>query len=357
MESSSFQLKQSGLPNDSRVDKTKLARYPTQYDESSIRTDINEAEISTYVRRAAAKAAENNQEYSCLDSLQCDSEVVVEDCPQNECYKNYLNPNIIDQQKLEPSKKVFFDNFKDILTTKSVSSSNSNQNPFQMESESYVQIRSRLDDLLQNRAPPCDQPNKVETQPEPQVNSNACSRGQPNQCDTVVPNDMDCNGQACYKKYLNEDLAPVKKDQKVTPNGMRVKFGEQENFLPLAVASGTTNGSKAAVNNNETTEFQKKYNTLIVNSDISVPQFVDVLVILSEKPIKISLPSLKGPALASTIGKVVSTSNLLIKNLSLCSHTIVASGNNKIDTVRTSVAIEPAGKKTLGAVNDTWILL
>ena len=152
---------------------------------------------------------------------------------------------------------------------------------------------------------------------------------------------------------------------------VRVKFGDlenQETFLPMranAISRHDPNQQEKMISNSNVNrpqpvnseDFQKKFNTLIVNSDISVPAFVDVLVVLSEKPIKISLPSLNGPALASSIGKVVSSSNLLIKNLSLTTHQIVTTGNNKIDTVRSSIAIEPAGKKTLGAINDTWILL
>lgn len=352
MESSSLQLKQSGMKDEPRTVNPALARYPSQFDESSVRTDITEADIQTYLRRAAAKASENN-DLSCYSSFQCDQDTTVEDCPQNECYKQYLDPTFMDQQKLEPSKKIFFENFKDILSTQKAS------NPFQTEPESYVLARNRIDELLQNKKPTCDQlqqsqnlQQQNQTQPP---SDNICSRARPNQCDTVVPNDMDCVGRECYKKYLTGDVVPERKENDMKPNGMRVKFGEQESFFPIKAATSRHEPNHREVSQNN--DFQKKFNTLIVNSDISVPEFVDVLVVLSEKPIKINLPSLNGPTLASSIGKVVSSSNLLIKNLSLTTHQIVASGNNKIDTVRASIAIEPAGKKTLGAINDSWILL
>jgi hypothetical protein len=352
--SSSLQLKQSGMKDDPQPNKPSLARYPSQFDESSVRTDITEADIATYLRRAAAKASEKEYELSCYSSFQCDQDLTAQDCPQNECYKNYLDPNHLDAQKLEPSKKVFFDNLKDVISTPKLS------NAYQNETESYVQIKNRVDDLLQKRAPNCDEPKMVET-PQLPNSDNICSRSRPNECDTVIPNNMDCNGRECYKKYLSDDLMVVQKDksQNKNNNAMRVKIGDHESFLPMkanAVSRHEPNQRENFISN-ESNEFQKKFNTLIVNSDISVPAFVDVLVVISEKPIKISLPSLNGPALASTIGKVVSSSNLLIKNLSLTTHQVVATGNNKIDTVRSSIAIEPAGKKTLGAINDTWILL
>ena len=360
MESSSLHLKQSGMKDEQKTTKPTVVRYPSQFDESSVRTDITEADIATYVRRAAAKAAENN-DLSCYSSFQCDQDTAVEDCPQNQCYKKYIDPTF-DTEKLEPSKKVFFDNFKDIISTSRAS------NPFQTETDSYVLVRNRIDDLLQNRNPTCDSTEQVPSTPQ-QKSDNICSRANPNQCDPILPNDMDCKGRECYKKYLTNELVGPKPNKE--DGAVRVKFGDlenQETFLPMranAISRHDPNQQEKMISNSNVNrpqpvnseDFQKKFNTLIVNSDISVPAFVDVLVVLSEKPIKISLPSLNGPALASSIGKVVSSSNLLIKNLSLTTHQIVTTGNNKIDTVRSSIAIEPAGKKTLGAINDTWILL
>jgi hypothetical protein len=348
---SSLQLKQSGMKDDDQKSKANpgLARYPSQFDESSVRTDITEADIKNYVQRVAVKASENN-DLSCYSSFQCDQDTAVEDCPQNECYKQYLDPTFLDQQKLEPSKKVFFDQFKDIISTQKIS------NPYSDDSESYVQIKNRVEDLLQNKKQTCDAngSEKVEENKN-QSSDNLCSRARPNQCDTIVSNNMDCVGRECYKKYLTGDIIG-KKDETKPANAMRVKFGDAESFLPIKANSVSRNEPNQR-EVSQGSDFQKKFNTLIVNSDISVPSFVDVLVVLSEKPIKITLPSLSGPSLASTVGKVVSSSNLLIKNLSLTTHQIVTSGNNKIDTVRSSIAIEPAGKKTLGAISDTWILL
>jgi hypothetical protein len=369
MESSSLQLKQSGMKDEQNTKKPAFARYPSQFDESSVRTDITEADIVNYVRRAATKAAEKEYDLSCYSSFQCDQDLTVEDCPQNQCYKQYLDPNYLDAQKLEPSKKIFFDALKDVISAPKHAN-------FQDEPDSYVLVKNRVEDLLQNRnSTSCDavqnnQPNASEvTEKQNGSSDNICSRARPNQCDPIVPNDMDCKGRECYKKYLTDGLIIKPQDEKKQPmpNGMRVKFGEQESFLPMKANSVSRHDPNQRENVNfvanvgasrsNDQDFQKKFNTLIVNSDISVPAFVDVLVVLSEKPIKITLPSLQGPSLASTIGKVVSSSNLLIKNLSLTTHQIVATGNNKIDTVRSSIAIEPAGKKTLGAINDTWILL
>jgi hypothetical protein len=316
-----------------KIQKAKASsqRYPTQYDESSVKTDITEADIAQFVKRAAMNA--------CQNKIQCDETEVVEDCPRNECYKNYLDPNYnTETQKMEPSKKTFFDNLKNLI-------SNPSNVAYHDEPESYVVSRNRLDDLLQNRVPPCDV-NKVEDLPIDDKPSGACSLANPNQCDRVAPN-VDCGNRECYKKYLMDDFEEKK-------SGMvRSKF-EEDNFQPKR--ANYSNGASTNISESRVA-YQKKYNTLVVNSDVVVPDFIDVLVVVSENPIKITLPSLTGPSLASSVGKITSASNLLIKNLSLCSHQIHASGNNKIDTVRASVGIEPAGKKVLASVHDSWILL
>ena len=313
----------------------KTSRYPSQYDETSVKTDVTEADIAQYVKRAAMNA--------CQNKVQCDESDVTEDCPQNQCYKNYLDPNV-DQQKMEPSKKSFFDNLKNLI------SNPENAAAYQEEADSYFVSRNRLDDLLQNRNPPCDV-NQVEqpTMDDSNKPTGACSLANPNQCDRVAPN-VDCGNRECYKKYLYDDFT----QEKSKTNGVRARFEEEESYQPRRA----NYSSGVSVNPSENrVAYQKKYNTLVVNSDVVVPDFIDVLVVVSENPIKITLPSLTGPSLTSSVGKITSTSNLLIKNLSLCSHQIHASGNNKIDTVRASVAIEPAGKRTLGAVHDSWILL
>jgi len=369
MESSSTKLlKQSGLSEaPSEKIRSHPQRYPSQYDESSVRTDITEADIMNYVKRVANKAIER-AESQCQNRL-CDEDLTVEDCPQNECYKNYLDPNFIDHQKIDPSKKVFFDNFRDLISSQPVAS-------YQVEPDSYVVAKSRIDELLQNSKPRCDS-NLVETAvlDDMKRSSNGiCSNGTPNGCDQVYPN-VDCGNRECYKKYLTEDIGEKPKEEKNQKQAMRVMFNENDDRKivhtsetynmreivgPNAVS---TNGVKKTTTEyhpnkiSQQTEHQKKYNTLVVNSDIAVPDFIDVLIVVSENPIKITLPQLNGPSLVSSVGNVISTSNLLIKNLSLCSHQIITKGNNKIDTVRSSVAIEPAGKKVLGAVHDTWVLL
>ena len=339
-------LKQSGFSEQpSEKIRTQPQRYPSQYDESSVRTDITEADIMNYVKRVANKANDNAY---CQNKL-CDNDITVEDCPQNECYKNYLNP---EDKKINESKKIFFDNFRDIITSQSIAS-------YQDEPDSYAVAKSRVDDLLTNRQPKCDV-NLVETPLLENINpsNGVCSNANPNGCDRVSPN-IDCGNRECYKKYLADELVVKPKEQE-KPQQMRVRFNETEATFPKVVTAIKTDEYhpiKKIQTNIEKNDFQKKYNTLIVNSDIAVPEFIDVLIVVSEKPIKISLPQLHGPTLASSVGNVTSSSNLLIKNLSLCSHQIVTKGSNRIDTVRTSVAIEPAGKKMLGAVNDSWILL
>jgi hypothetical protein len=366
MESSSIKLlKQSGLSNHpSEKVIPQSQRYPSQYDESSVRTDITEADIMNYVKRVANKAMER-AETQCQTHL-CDEDMTVEDCPQNECYKTYLDPNHMDRQKIDPSKKVFFDNFRDLISSQPAA--------YQEEPDSYVLAKNRIDELLQNVKPRCDT-NLVETPSLDMImNKGTCSNANPNGCDQVYPN-VDCGNRECYKKYLSDEIGQNPKEDKNQKQTVRVMFNENEDTrmvhtssvsLPLkdiVGPSATSNNIKRVTNEfhpnkiSTQADHQKKYNTLVVNNDISVPEFIDVLIVVSEKPIKITLPQLSGPALASTVGNVVATSNLLIKNLSLCSHQIVTKGNNKIDTVRTSVAIEPAGKKVLGAVHDTWVLL
>jgi hypothetical protein len=352
---SSKLLKQSGFsehPSEKNKEHIRAhpQRYPSQYDESSVRTDITEADIMNYVKRVANKANEKNDNAYCQNKL-CDDDVTVEDCPQNQCYKNYLNP---ENQKINESKKIFFDNFKDIITSQPATS-------YQEEPDSYFVAKSRVDDLLANRQPKCDV-NLVETPLLENTNpsNGICSNANPNGCDRVTPN-QDCGNRECYKKYLADDLVSNSKEQQPSQQ-VRVRFNETEANLPRVTVTAIKAEEyhpikKIQTSTAEKTDFQKKYNTLIVNSDIAVPEFIDVLIVVSEKPIKISLPQLQGPTLVSSVGNVTSSSNLLIKNLSLCSHQIVTKGSNKIDTVRTSVAIEPAGKKMLGAVNDSWILL
>lgn len=349
-------LKQSGFTEQpGEKIRSQPQRYPSQYDESSVKTDITEADIMNYVKRVANKVNDNVDNGYCQNKL-CDNDVTVEDCPQNQCYKNYLNPEEngnkkVNGSKVNGSKKVFFDNFKDIITSQPVAS-------YQDEPDSYAVAKSRVDDLLANRQPKCDV-NLVETPllEEMKPSNGVCSGANPNGCDRVYPN-MDCGNRECYKKYLADELVPKPKEQE-TPQQVRVRFNETEATLPkVNVMSIRGPESNKDVNKDgNKNDFQKKYNTLIVNSDIAVPEFIDVLIVVSEKPIKISLPQLQGPSLVSSVGNVTSSSNLLIKNLSLCSHQIITKGSNKIDTVRTSVAIEPAGKKMLGAVNDSWILL
>ena len=345
-------LKQSGFSEQpSEKIRGQPQRYPSQYDESSVRTDITEADIMNYVKRAANKANEKNEENVYCQNKLCDNDLTVEDCPQNQCYKNYLNP---EDKKINESKKVFFDTFKDIITSQPAA--------YQEEQDSYAVAKLRVDDLLANRQPKCDV-NQIETPvvEDSRPSNGVCSNANPNACDRVVPN-VDCGNRECYKKYLADEL--VIKPQENTKQ-MRVQFNDTQVNLPkVSVAHIKSDDyhpikkiQSLSTEKNEKIDFQKKYNTLVVNSDIAVPEFIDVLIVVSEKPIKISLPQLQGPTLASSVGNITSSSNLLIKNLSLCSHQILTKGSNRIDTVRTSIAIEPAGKKMLGAVNDSWILL
>jgi hypothetical protein len=341
-------LKQSGFSEQpSEKIRGQPQRYPSQYDESSVRTDITEADIRNYVQRVAHKANEN---VYCQNKL-CDNDLTVEDCPQNQCYKNYLNP----EEKINESKKVFFDNFKDIITSQPAA--------YQEDQDSYAVAKLRVDDLLINRQPKCDV-NQIETPvvEDSRPSNGICSNATPNACDRVVPN-VDCGNRECYKKYLADELVIKPKEIEPTKQ-VRVQFNETQVNLPkVSVAPIKTDDhsikkiQSLSTEKNEKSDFQKKYNTLVVNNDIAVPEFIDVLIVVSEKPIKISLPQLQGPTLASSVGNITSSSNLLIKNLSLCSHQIITKGTNRIDTVRTSIAIEPAGKKMLGAVNDSWILL
>lgn len=356
MDTSSLKLKQSGLsePGYEKM-KSLPQRYPGQFDDTSAKTDITEADIQTYVRRVAAKAmdrAESRGDYSGPNNY--DTDVTVEDCPQNECYKQYVHGDII--KKLEPSKKIFYDGMKDIISSKPVAYD-------QPEDESYLYSRSRIDELLQNRNPRCDY-NQVEKNADmedlkkAQDNQGVCSHANPNRCDPVVPTE-DCGNRQCYKKYLVDELNPngekIKSNVLNQSGMMRVRFSDTEETL---LTRNFSNKSTEVHPNRvvQKDDFKKKYNTLVVNGDVAVPDFIDVLVVVSEKPIKITLPELSGPSLSSSVGKVASTSNIMIKNLSLCNHQIVTKGNNKIDTVRTSVSIEPAGKKTLGAIHDSWIL-
>jgi hypothetical protein len=356
-------LKQSGFSEQpSEKIRTQPQRYPSQYDESSVRTDITEADIMNYVRRVADKAndkaMENSDNLYCQNKL-CDNDVSVQDCPQNECYKNYLNPGYMEPQKIEmdKSKKIFFENFRDIITSQPVAS-------YQTEPDSYVVAKDRVDELLKNRQPKCDV-NMVETPllEDMRPSNGVCSGANPNGCDRVYPN-VDCGNRECYKKYLVDEfvMKPEEKKEENKPSQMRIKFDETEMMVPRTIASpNRIEEVPFAIRKTETpnqkSDFQKKYNTLVVNKDIAVPDFIDVLIVVSETPIKITLPHLQGPTLISSVGNVTSSSNLLVKNLSLCSHQIMTKGGNKIDTVRTSVSIEPAGKKMLGAVNDSWILL
>ena len=356
MESSSLKLlKQSGL-TDAPTEKIRNQpqRYPSQFDESSVRTDITEADIATYVKRIADKVNEKAADYNFCQNKLCDQQETIEDCPQNACYKDYLDPNRMDKQKIDPSKKVFFDSLKDLITSKPIA--------YQEDINSDAVAKTRIDELLQNRQPRCDYNNLEKPKVEDMKPTNGiCSMVNPNACDKVLPNE-DCGNRECYKKYLMNDILPPKKQEENKPasSTMRVKFNDMESFIaveshPIGIRTSST--AAVASENKLNNDYQKKYNTLVVNSDIMVPEFIDVLVVISEKPIKITLPQLQGPTLASSVGTVTSASNLLIKNLSLCAHQIVTKGSNKIDTVRTSVSIEPAGKKTLGAIHDSWILL
>jgi len=352
MDTSSLKLKQSGLtePGYEKM-KSLPQRYPGQFDDTSAKTDITEADIQTYVRRVAAKAidrAETRGEYSNYETD------VTEDCAQNECYKQYLNGDIV--KKLEPSKKIFYDGLKDIISSKPAA--------YEEDDESDVETRSRIDELLQNRNPRCDY-NQIEKKSEmedlrkAQETQGTCSYANPNRCDPVVPTE-DCGNRQCYKKYLVDELNMGEKNVKnvLTQSGMmRVRFSDTQESPVLIKNVPTNKGTEVHPNRIvQKDDFKKKYNTLVVSSDIAVPDFIDVLVVVSERPIKITLPELSGPSLSSSVGKVATTSNIMIKNLSLCNHQIVTKGNNKIDTVRTSVSIEPAGKKTLGAIHDSWIL-
>jgi hypothetical protein len=330
--------------------KLRSERYPSQYDDASVKTDITEADIQNYVRRVANKKIDET-DYNC-NNLDCDTTDVTEDCPQLGCYKQYLNSDVM--EKMDPSKRVFYDNLKDLISSKT--------SDYREDVDSDAITKSRIDELLENRAPPCDF-NQLENQTQledlkkSQQSEGVCSLANPNQCDRVLPN-VDCGNRECYKQYLSDDLGINKASNGSEPSAMRVRFDDDVVTRNIEIRSKSTklNDSSRSYNQNSG-EFKKRYNTLIVNSDVSVPEFIDVLVVLSENPIKITLPELSGPSLASSVGNVANASNLLIKNLSLCSHQIVTRGNNKIDNVRTSVSVEPAGKKTLGAVYDSWILL
>lgn len=348
MEGSTRMLKQSGMDDKPSVQLNKQSsRYPTQYEDNSIRSEINESEIANYVHRAAnnasTAAAAREQVYSCTNGYMCDLDTTIEDCPQNACYQQYLDPkydilNINDSS----NRRVLFDQMQDVLSTKISYDRDTKLNP----------EKNRLDDLLLNKNIPCDY-NQMERQAQiqdlqkAQNQKGTCNGSNPNACDPSIPNG-DCDTRECYKKYLsdlgigkkvsNKESERKNEDSRVT----RASMKQQYDTMPIANSGG---------------DYKKKYNTLVVNSDVVVPDFIDVLVVMSETPIKIMLPSLNGPKIESTVGKISSTSNLLIKNLSLCSHQIVSDGKNKIDTVRTSVAVEPAGKKTFGAIHDTWILL
>jgi hypothetical protein len=342
-------LKQSGMeddPSDRKVDKSQyLVRYPNQYDEkSATRSDVDESEISRFVNRAASstRIESGNPKpvrVNCMNNNMCDTNKPSEDCPQGQCKDKYMNkkyPNILDVNELDLAKKVFYDNMKELISTKAT-------NPLL---EEVKQIRNPekdlLDELLHKKSFPCDYNyNRVEAQDQIKVpqTGGTCSNSNPNGCDVVLPN-IDCPNRECYKKYLNEE--PLSKYVSQTqPSGIARAKQQIEGEAFMAT----------------TGEFKKKYHTLVVNSDVVVPDFIDVLVVISETPVKIILPNLQGPTIESTVGKVSSTSNLLIKNLSLCSHQIISNEKNKIDTVRTSITVEPAGKKTFGAIHNSWILL
>jgi hypothetical protein len=307
-------LKQSGFSDENGKIKRQPVRYPNQFDEASTRSDINEAEIQNYIRRVANNKEKTDYSF-CSGSQLCDVDDASEDCPQPGCYKKYLDPNyqVLDVNQLDPYKKVFYNEVKDLISNKNITC----QVPDQSPGES---VKKRMDQILSNQ-------------------NGLCSLANPNGCDKTETIE-DCGSRDCFKGYLEED--PIEEYRQ------RISSGNNSNSGPLRVKTGVI-----PVNQ----DYKKRYNTLVVNSDVAVPDFIDVLVVVSETPIKISLPQLQGPNLVSTVGKVSSTSNLLIKNLSLCSHQIVTTGKNKIDTVRTSVTIEPAGKKTLGAIHDSWVLL
>jgi hypothetical protein len=331
-------LKQSGM--DTKPSKHKSnqnSRYPSQYDDHSIQSDVNEKDIQAYLQRAATNNQKAQQIYSCTNNVMCDVDTAVEDCPQNTCYYQYLDPqydNMLDLRDFDTNKRVFYNSMKEIISTKAVGYE---------EDVKLNPEKNRLDELLLDKSIPCDY-NKSERQAQledlrkSQQSQGVCNGSNPNGCDRNITM-MDCPNRECYKKYLTDLNLPVP----AKSSGMDEKYGvlraKQQETQPAS------------------DDYKKKYNTLVVNSDVMVPDFIDVLVVMSETPIKIMLPQLQGPKIESTVGKVSSTSNLLIKNLSLCAHQIVTKGNNKIDTVRTSVSVEPAGKKMLGAVHDTWILM
>jgi len=270
--------------------KPHSRNYPAHYEEDvSVRSEINEKEIANYIQRAANTSSNRDQMFMCTGTLGCDESTVVEDCPQNQCYNQYIDPFQNDENK----QRILFDKMQEILSTKI----------------SYPSEEDAVGGSLVL----------------------SCNGSNPNACDKNTTNE-NCPTKECYKNYIDD----IKKSG-VVPNRASVQTKSVEIVRQE--------------------EHKPKYNTLVVNSDVSVPDFIDVLVVISESPIKITLPTLNGPSIETTVGKVSKTSNLLIKNLSLCSHKIVANGKNKIDTVRTSVAVEPAGKKILGAVHDTWILL
>lgn len=342
MESSSRMLKQSGMDENSKFHhKNQSSRFPSQYDDNSIRSEINDQEIANYVKRAANAAANREEVYSCTNQVMCDVDTTIEDCPQNTCYYQYLDPkyDMLNVNDFDNNKRIFYDQMKDVLSSKVAYQDNQTKlNP----------EKSRLDELLLNRTIPCDY-NQLEKQAQledlqkAQKRQGTCNGSNPNACDLNLPS-VDCPNRECYKKYLS-DVNMVKNDQTNSRSG------------PTKAAAKTMQQIENTGPMNAASDYKKKYNTLVVNSDVVVPDFIDVLVIMSEKPIKIMLPTLNGPKIESTVGKLSSTSNILIKNLSLCSHQIVADGKNKIDTVRSSVSVEPAGKKTFGAIHDTWILL
>jgi hypothetical protein len=315
MESASrTSLKQSGFSEDSEKIKRHSVRYPNQFDDASTRSDINDADIQNFIRRVANNKEKTDYSF-CSGSQLCDTNDTVEDCPQPGCYKKYLNPNyeVLDVNELDPYKKVFYNEVRDLITTKNITCQVPDESPGEA-------VKKRMDKIMNDT-------------------NGLCTLANPNGCDkseTV----QDCGSRGCYKGYLEED--PVEEYRK------RISV-EHKDALPVRAKNGQVSTANQ--------DYKKKYNTLVVNSDVTVPDFIDVLVIVSETPIKITLPQLQGPNLISTVGKVSSTSNLLIKNLSLSSHQIVTTGKNKIDTVRTSVTIEPAGKKTLGAIHDSWVLL
>jgi hypothetical protein len=335
MDSSFRNLKQSGLDEKHSENKPISSRYPSQYEDNSIRSEINDQEIANYVKRAATNAANNGTVYSCTNGVMCDIDTTIEDCPNNQCYNKYLDPvyDMLNINDFDPNKRIFYNQMKDIISTSHAG----------YGSDTDVKEKDRLDELLGNKNIPCDY-NQMERQAQlqdlqkAQRNQGVCNGSNPNACDQNVQV-LDCPNRECYKKYLS-DLNITKKVNTYNPQ--------------VGIAHTKQYESGPAVSAND---YKKKYNTLVVNSDVVVPDFIDVLVVMSETPIKIMLPPLYGPKIESTVGKVSSISNLLIKNLSLCSHQIVTDGKNKIDTVRSSVAVEPAGKKTFGAIHDTWILL